>query len=235
MQVSASSAQAQSFLVKKRWLRSMISQKIQAAAALFLCGFTFFHISYAMCGSVIRVYAGPHGDAILIDSGESKTLLVAGGATPQGPATPSDCFAKATLHLKKGPNFYKGPLNPVHNEMIDADADIISGKQAGAFIYPSRIRVGNVEVNSICADGIDFSGYYEKVAEQSEKYARTFTYFMRMEEENSTNTRKNGKPAEANEALWPFIETSHKKLKLDNRDRKTVESISKKFGFTQKP
>jgi len=55
---------------------------------------------YAMCGTAISVYAGAHGDAILIDSGESKVLLVTGGAIPQGPATPSDCFAKATLHLR---------------------------------------------------------------------------------------------------------------------------------------
>lgn len=136
------------------------------------------HATYAMCGTAISVYAGAYGDAILIDSGENKTLLVAGGAIPQGPATPSDCFAKATLHLKKRPNFYEGPLNPVRNEIIDVDANSVSGKRAGVYIYPSRIRIGNVEVNGICADGIDFSGDYKKVAEQSAKYASTFTYFM---------------------------------------------------------
>lgn len=190
---------------------------------------------YAMCGTAISIYAGAHGNAILIDSGESKMLLVAGGAIPQGPATPSDCFAKATLHLKKGPNYYEGPLNPVHNEIIDTDTNAISGKQDGVFIYPSRIRIGNVEVDGICADGIDFSGYYKKVAEQSAKYASTFTYFMRMEDQNAADMRKKGKSAEANEELRPFIEANHSKLKLDNQDRKIVESISKEYIFTQKP
>ena len=213
----------------------MISQKNKTAAQLFLCGLTLVHVSYAVCGSVISVYAGAHGDAILIDSGESKMLLVAGGAIPHGPATPSDCFAKATLHLKKGLNFYESPLNPVSNEIIDADAETILGKQAGVFIYPSRIRIGDLEVDGICADGIDFSGYYKRVAEKSAKYASTFTYFMRMEDQNAAGTRKDGKPAEANEELRPFIETNHRKLKLDNQDRKTVEYILKKYGFTQKP
>ncbi|MDH6146697.1 MULTISPECIES: hypothetical protein [Paraburkholderia] len=192
------------------------------------------HATYAMCGTAISVYAGAYGDAILIDSGENKTLLVAGGAIPQGPATPSDCFAKATLHLKKRPNFYEGPLNPVRNEIIDVDANSVSGKRAGVYIYPSRIRIGNVEVNGICADGIDFSGDYKKVAEQSAKYASTFTYFMRMEGQNAADMRKHGKPTEANEALRPFIEANHTKLKLDKEDRKTVESISKEYEFTQK-
>lgn len=192
------------------------------------------HGTYAICGTAISVYAGAHGDAMLIDSGESKTLLVAGGAMPQGPATPSDCFAKATLHLKREPNFYEGPLNPAHNEIIDVDANSVSGKRAGAYIYPSRIRIGNVEVDGICADGIDFSGDYKKVSEQSAKYASTFTYFMRMEDQNAADTRKNGKPAEADEELRPFIETDYEKFKLDKEDRKTVESISKKYGLTQK-
>jgi hypothetical protein len=213
----------------------MIRQKIKAVVPSFLFGLAFVHATYAIGGSVISVFVGAHGDAMLIDSDGSKTLLVAGGAIPRGSTTASDCFAKATLHLKQGSNFYEGPLNPVHNEIIDANADAISGKQVGVFIYPSRIRIGNVEVDGICADGIDFSGYYKKVAEQSAKYASTFTYFMRMEDQNAADMRKNGKPAEANEELRPFIETNHNKLKLDNQDRKAVESISKEYGLTPEP
>lgn len=58
---------------------------------------------------------------------------------------------------------------------------------------------------------------------------------MRMEDQNAADMRKKGKSAEANEELQPFIEANHSKLKLDNQDRKIVESISKEYIFTQKP
>ena len=213
----------------------MISSKIKVVVTSFLCAVALVHVTCAIGGNVINVFAGKHGDAMLIDSDESKTLLVAGGAIPRGQATPSDCFAKATLHLKNGQNFYEGPLNPVHTEILDSDAGDISGKQVDVFIYPSRIYIVKVEVDGICADGIDFSGDYKKVAEQSARYASTFTYFMRMEDQNAADMRKNGKLAEANEELRPFIETNHSKLKLDNQDRNAVESISKEYGLTPEP
>lgn len=171
---------------------------------LFLFGFAFTHLPYAMCASVISVYALAYSNAILIDSGERKTLLIAGGAMPQGPSTPSDCFAKSTLHLKKKPNYYEGSLEPVHNEIMSVDADSVLGKQAGVYIYPSSIRIGNVEVNGICADGIDFSGNYKRVAEDTTKYASTFAYFMRMTDQNTMSIKKTGKSLEAKEDLRPL-------------------------------
>lgn len=212
----------------------MTSKKMKVVVTSFLFGLALVHATYAMCGTGISVYAGAHGDALLIDAGENKTLLVAGGAIPQGPATASDCLAKASLHLKKEPNFFEGPLKPVHNEIIGTDANSVSGKRAGAYIYPSRIRIGNVEVDGICADGVDFSGVYKKVGERTAKYASTFAYFMRMEDQNAADMRKNGKSTEANGELRPFIEVNYTNLKLGSEDRKTVESISKEYGLAKK-
>ncbi|OLL31214.1 hypothetical protein BTH42_13530 [Burkholderia sp. SRS-W-2-2016] len=186
-----------------------------------------------MCGSTINVYAGAHADALLIDSGEHKTLLVAGGAIPQGPATAADCFAKATLQLKKKPNFYEGPLNPVHNEIIDADANSVSGKRAGLYVYPASIRIGNVETAGICADGVDFFGVYKKISERDAKYASVFTKFMLLEDQNAAEMKKNGRFDEANQELRPFVEINHAKLKLGSADRKAVESIVKEYESAQ--
>ena len=202
---------------------------MKAIIKSFLFGFAIFNATDAMCAGTMNIYSGANGDAILIDSDEGKTLLVAGGAIPQGPATSSDCFAKATLRLQNGPNFYVGSLDPVHNEVTDADANAVSGKRAGVYIYKSRIRIGNVEVNGICADGVDFSGDYKKISENSSKYASTFAYFMQMTDQNAMNVKKNGMPDDAKEELRPFIEANHSKLKLNIEDRKVVESVENDY------
>ncbi|MBW9102781.1 hypothetical protein [Paraburkholderia phenoliruptrix] len=207
---------------------------MKAIINLFFFGIALVHASQAICGTALNVYAGAHGDAILIDAGKRKTLLVAGGAVPRGAGTASDCFAKATLSLKRKPDFYEGQLDSVHNEIIDVDPDAASGRLAGVYIYPSGIRIGNIEVDGICADGIDFSGDYKKVRQESAKYASAFAYFMRMEAQNAENIRKHDGRAAANDSLRPFIEADYAKLRLDIQDRKAVESILKKYKSMQR-
>ncbi|WP_027209559.1 hypothetical protein [Burkholderia sp. WSM2232] len=202
---------------------------MKAIIRLFLFSIVLVHATHAMSGTALNIYSGAHGDAILIDAGKNKTLIVAGGAIPRGAGMASDCFAKATLSLKTKPNFYEGQLDSVHNEIIDADLDSVSGRLAGAYIYPSRIRIGKIEVDGICADGIDFSGDYKKIRQESEKYASIFAYFMRMEAQNAENIKKHdGRTAEI-DILRPFIEADYTKLRLDIQDRKVVESIFKKY------
>src|SRR5579864_8164453 len=93
----------------------------------------------------VRIYHGQNGEALLIDVGEDRSFLIAGGAIPRGADAAGDCFAKATLKLKKSPNYFEGDLDPVRNEIMDVSGEDVAGKGVGVYVLLDRIRVGNVE------------------------------------------------------------------------------------------
>ncbi|SEJ92988.1 hypothetical protein [Paraburkholderia diazotrophica] len=158
-----------------------------------------------------KVYRGERGDALLIDAGAEKTFMIAGGALARGSATAGDCFARAILKLNKPPNYFEGELEPVENEIINVDIKDIIGRGVGVYVSKNRLKVGNVEVDGICADGIDFSGYYREIPERDAKYKSIFLYFMRLSEQNAIHLREAGNVAAAVNELKPFVDSCREK------------------------
>ena len=179
-------------------------------------------IKYALCISValyatqafgidnLKIYQGERGSVLLIDSDVKKTLMIAGGADPRGAATAGDCFIKTILSLNKLPNYYEGNLEPINNDLINITSKDVAGKGVGIYLYANKLRVGGVDTEGICADGIDFSGEYREISERNAKYKSIFLYFMRLSSQNAVFLKKHGDTASAIRELKPILEWCEK-------------------------
>lgn len=174
---------------------------------------------------IINIYHAKNGSALIINSGANNKFMIAGGATDQGASTASDCFAKATVRIKKLPNYYEGNIDPASNELLSVTSDEVSGRGLGIYISNDLIRVGNVELDGICADGVDFSGFYKKISNNDPRYKSAFIYFMSLEDQDAMHLVKVGDIKGAKSGLEPFICNYNPKWGDGNGNGKLIDRI----------
>lgn len=192
-----------------------------------------FYSSGAFCDSGIDAYKGRYADALFIKSDDKRTLLVSGGAVPQGGSTAADCFAKAIIGLKKQPNYFEGPLDPVKNDIVSIDESISSGRRVGVYLHSDHLRIGNVEVDGICADGIDFSGNYRKISKNTVAYRNIYLYFMLAAGQDALHLKESGHVNLVKEELKPFIDNMKNSWKFDPNDQMSIDKIKNLYFGNQ--
>ena len=202
--------------------------KTAIKSAIYI-GFSLLCANVFAATVAIEIYKGKRGDVVVVTSDGGRSFMIAGGASPRGAATAGDCFAKATLKIKRPPNYYEGELEPVKNEIADLSVEDVSGKGVGAYLFRNKIKIGNVEVDGICADGVDFSGYYHKLEVGDKRYESIFMYFMRLASQDAAYRESGGNVAAAINDLRPFVENYKEEWRANESNKNLIDLTNKKY------
>ncbi|WP_143707124.1 hypothetical protein ACQR5U_02730 [Xanthomonas oryzae pv. oryzicola] len=194
-------------------------------AILFLLGF-FSACAYA---DGLRIYSGEQGGLAVIEMSQSYDVAGYGGAVKNREPVAGDCFFRAIVRKKKEPNYYEGDLLPVKNELVSFSEKDVAGKGAGMHLSPDVVKVTGVEVNDLCAYGIDFSGDYVLAVAGSSKYIEWFVDFVNLADQDAMKMNGAAK-RQAAERLNSFMNAFDPAWKLDKQQEKVMARVKNDYG-----